>query len=273
MNTYRKLSETAIYNIDNLDYDATYQNLRTTPNKNIGSLEKSEKGHITCRFKRPNIFVEISPKGKMNIYYDRYDDVNKITRILWEQKLVVCDRFSIERDVPRTLKGVQEGLKASLDDLIEPELLQRLNYHNYILPTTPPKTFQALAEGIRNYLTELTERLEYNRAVQEMENTTGWVITFGTTVTGSSNYPKACDRLIEELTSALKESSYGFRLYEEDRDGEGLSLRYAFVWSPAANALEFPPYPECWQQLELAPFRSIYPDSDFEDIHRDDDLD
>jgi len=175
--------------------------------------------------------------------------------------------------VPRTLKGVQEGLKASLDDLIEPDLLQRLHYHNYILPTAPPKTFQALAEGIRNYLTELTERLEYNRAVQEMENTTGWVITFGTTVTGSSNYPKACDRLIEELTSALKESSYGCRLYEEDKNGEGLSLRYAFVWSPAANALEFPPYPECWQQLELAPFRSIYPDSNFENIHRDDDLD
>jgi hypothetical protein len=172
MNTHRKLSETAIYNIDNLDYDATYQKLRTSPNRNIGSLAKSEKGHITCWFKRPNIVVEISPKGKMNIYYDRYDDVNKITRILWEQKLVVCDRFSIERDVPRTLKGVQEGLKASLDDLIEPELLQRLNYERYILHTTPPKTFQALAEGIRNYLTELTERLKYKRAVEEMENTT-----------------------------------------------------------------------------------------------------
>src|ERR1051326_8855753 len=272
MNTYRKLSETAIYNIDNLDYDATYQNLRT-PNKNLRSLEKSEKGHITCRFKRPNIFVEISPKGKMNIYYDRCDDVNKITRILWEQKLVVCDRFSIERDVPRTLKGVQDGLKASLNDLIETELLQRLNYHNYILPTAPPKTFQALAEGMRNYLTELTERLEYNRAVEEMENTTEWVITFGTTVTGSSNYPKACDRLIEELTSALKESSYGFRLYEEDRDGEGLSLRYAFVWNPADDTFDFPAYPECWQRLELAPFKSIYPDSDFEDIYGDDDLD
>jgi hypothetical protein len=115
--------------------------------------------------------VEISPKGKMNIYYDRYDDVNKITRILWEQKLVVCDRFSNERDVPRTLKGVQEGLEASLDDLIEPELLRRLNYDRYILPTAPPKTFQSLAEGIRNYLTELTERLEYNRALEEMENT------------------------------------------------------------------------------------------------------
>lgn len=156
MNTYRKLSKTAIYNIDNLDYDATYQNLRTTPNKNIGSLEKSEKGHITCRFKRPNIFVEISPKGKMNIYYDRYDDVNKITRILWEQKLVVCDRFSIERDVPRTLKGVQEGLKASLDDLIEPELLQRLNYHNYISfqlrPQKPskrwPKEFATISQSL-----------------------------------------------------------------------------------------------------------------------------
>jgi hypothetical protein len=221
MNTNRKLSNTAIYNIDNLDYDATYQNLRTTPNKNIGSLEKSEKGHIICRFKRPNIFVEISPKGKMNIYYDRYNDVSKITRILWKQKLVVCDRFSIERDVPLTLKGVQEGLEASLDGLVEPGFLRRLNYDNYIPPTAPPKTFQALAEGIRNYLTELTERLEYNRAVEEMENTTEWVVTFGTTVTGSSKYPKACDRLIEELTSALKESSYGFRLHEEDRDSEG----------------------------------------------------
>ena len=58
---------------------------------------------------------------------------------------MVCDRFSIEQDVPRPFKGVQEGLKASLDDLIEPELLQRLNYHNYILPSAPPKTFQALA--------------------------------------------------------------------------------------------------------------------------------
>jgi hypothetical protein len=106
-----------------------------------------------------------------------------------------------------------------------------------------------------------------------MENTTEWVVTFGTTVTGSSKYPKACDRLIEELTSALKESSYGFRLHEEDRDGEGLSLRYAFVWCPSDDTLDFPAYPECWQQLELAPFKSIYPDSDFEDIYGDDDLD
>jgi hypothetical protein len=135
--------------------------------------------------------VEISPKGKMNIYYDRYNDVNKITRILWEQKLVVCDCFSIERDVPRTLKGVQEGIEANHADLIEPELLQRLNYDNYILPTAPPKTFQALAEGIRNYLTELTKRLEYNRAVEEMENTrvghniwhdSQWVIKLSKTV-------------------------------------------------------------------------------------------
>lgn len=75
------------------------------------------------------------------------------------------------------------------------------------------------------------------------------------------------------MTSALKESSYGFRLYEEDRDSEGLSLRYALIWNPADDTLDFPAYPEYWQQLELAPFKSIYPDSDFEDIHRDDDLD
>jgi hypothetical protein len=61
---------------------------------------------------------------------------------------VVCDRFSIESDVPRTLKGVQEGLKASLDDLIEPEILQRLNYHNYILPIVPPKNLPSF--GRRN---------------------------------------------------------------------------------------------------------------------------
>ena len=67
---------------------------------------------------------------------------------------------------------------------------------------------------------------------------------------GNQIYPKACDRLIGELTSALKESSYGFRLYEEDRDGEGFSALCLRLES-RSNALEFPPYPECWQQLDL----------------------
>jgi hypothetical protein len=73
------------------------------------------------------------------------------------------------------------------------------------------------------------------------------------------------------LASPLKESPYGFRLSEEDRDGEGISLRYAFVWRRADDPLELPPCPEYWEILELAPFKSIYPDSDFEEIYGYDD--
>jgi hypothetical protein len=90
--------------------------------------------------------------------------VTKLSGHCSDEKLVICDSCSIEQDVPRTLKSVQEGIEANLANLIEPDLLQRLNYDNYILPTAPPKTSKALAEGIRNYLTTLTERLEYNRA-------------------------------------------------------------------------------------------------------------
>jgi hypothetical protein len=141
----KKISNTTIYNIINLNYDASYEKLRTTPNKNIQSLDKSNKGHIVCWVKEPYVFVEISPKGKMNIYYDRYDDLNKVIRIL--EKLVVCNGFSIERDVPRTLKVVQEVIEASADDKLEPLSSGRLKHDNHLLAETP-KTFNDATKGM-----------------------------------------------------------------------------------------------------------------------------
>jgi hypothetical protein len=267
----------SIYNTTNFDYKATYEKLRTTLNNNIQSLDKSEKGHILCQFKQPETFILISPKGKVIVYYDQYDDLNKVIRILEES--MVCDGFLIEKDIPRTHKAIQDGIEASLDELINPELLGRLGYDNYIISTAPEKTYKAWAEGIRNYLTMRTERLECKQALEEMENSSEWLVTFGVTFTTkilrrTANYAQACDRLTEKLTSALRESPYGFKLlYDEDgRSGEGLSLRYIFVWRPADGPLELPQYPEYWEILELVPFKSIYPDSDFNDLYEDNDL-
>jgi hypothetical protein len=267
MSVRKRLSNSTICSATNFDYKRTYQNL--AQDKHILSLSDTQKGHITCRLKQPEVFVEISSKGNVIIYYHQYRDRNEAIRIL--KKLVVCDCFSIVQDVPRTLQSIQEGIEASLD-LINPELLQRLDFDNYILQTASPKTYEAVAEGICNYLTKLLERYEYSRAIEVMENTAEWVVTFGMTVTEeilpSLDYVETCDRLKKELTSALEESPYEFRICEDDRDGEGLSLRYTFVWRPADGPLELPqfPYAEYWERLELAPFEDIYPDSDFNDL-------
>jgi hypothetical protein len=94
-----------------------------------------------------------------------------------------------------------------------------------------------------------------------MENSKRWIVTFVTPV-DSVDYVKECDRLRSELTSALKESPYDFRICEDDRDGEGLSLRYVFNWCPADGPLDGPPYPDNWELAELEPYDKIYPDSD-----------
>ena len=169
------------------------------------------------------------------------------------------------------IRTSRQIIKPNAKDMLSPELLRRLDYDNYILRTASPKTYKAVAEGIRNYLTQLLERYEYGRAVKVMENTPEWIITFGITITEEImpglDYVETCDRLTEELTSALEQSPYGFRLYGDDRDGEGLSVRFAFVWRPADGPLklhEFP-YEEHWEGLELAPFKEIYPESDSDD--------
>jgi hypothetical protein len=257
---------TSIYNTTNFDFKATYGRLRQS--EDIRGLVESQKGHIICWLKQPEVFIEVSPRGKVIIYYNNYDDRNEAVSIL--KRLVVCHGFSTEQDLPRKLESVQDGIIASLADrLTEPELSLRLKYERYIAPTASPKTFAAMSEGLRKYF----------KVFEELESTTEWIVTFGMTVTEeilpNLNYVETCDRLTKELTSALEESPYEFRISEDDRDGEGLTLRYAFVWRPADDPLELPkfPYAEYWERLELAPFKEIYPNSDFEDIYGDDDLD
>jgi len=239
-------------------------------------LSETQKGHMTCWLKEYKVFVEISPKGKVIVYYGRHDDRSNAIRILLgsEKKLIACDDFVLVKDLPRTLKAVQEGIEANLEDvidledLINSEPIRNLNYDNYILPTASPKTYKMVSEGISKYLTKLVKTYKYNIAVELMESTTEWIVTFGMEITEeifpNLTYVETCDKLTEELTSVLERSHYKFVLDGDDRDGEGLSVRYTFVWRPSDGPIELPkfPYEEYWETLELAPAKEIYPDSD-----------
>ena len=88
----------------NFDYKGTYNNLRL--NTNIGSLTTSEKGLITCKVRKPEVSVQISNKGKINVYYGSYKDLEEAIELLRE--LIVCDNISMESDIPRKLAAVQE---------------------------------------------------------------------------------------------------------------------------------------------------------------------
>lgn len=264
MKVIKRPPNTSIYNTTYFNYDATYESLLQS--KDVRALVETQKGHITCNLKQPEVFVEISPRGKVNIYYHKYDDRNEAVNILKE--LVVCHDFSLEQDVPRTLQSMKDGIETSrADSLSEPELRLRLEYARYLSSTMSPKTVEALEKGLRGYF----------RVAEDIENTTEWIVTFGITITEEIlprlDYVKTCDRLAKGLTSALGKSPLGFRLYEDHRDGEVLSLRYSFIWCPADGPLELPqvPHAEYWERLELAPFKEIYPDSDFGEIYEDDD--
>ena len=92
-------------NAYNLDYMATYKNLRS--NKSIGSLATSEKGLITFEVRKPKVSVQISNKGKVNVYYSSHKDLKEVVELL--QELIVCDKISIEIDIPRSLQLYRKG--------------------------------------------------------------------------------------------------------------------------------------------------------------------
>src|SRR5215813_4049881 len=110
-------------NAHNIDYRRTYENLRS--NKSIGSLSTSEKGLITCEVRKPKVSVQISSKGKVNLYYSSHKDLKEVVELL--QELIVCDKISTESDIPRKLAAVQEGIDVNLADLIESEFPDDLN--------------------------------------------------------------------------------------------------------------------------------------------------
>jgi hypothetical protein len=182
------------------------------------------------------------------------------------QELIVCDKISIEFDLLRKLAAVQEGIEVNLADLVESEFPDDLNPYKYISPTNPPKTYEALTKGLFKSINDLQEKHEQNVANQKIMNSMWWIVSFVTQVPGS-NYEEKCDRLRSKLTSALQKSPYDFRKCEEDRDGEGLSLRYVFKWCPIDGPLDGPPYPKRWELAELELFSEIYPDSDPSDIY------
>jgi hypothetical protein len=169
--------------------------------------------------------------------------------------------FSIESDIPRELGVVQEGIEANLGDLIESDLSDDLNPYKYVDPTSPTKTYKALTKVLFNSVKNHQDLHETKVIIQKIMNSKWWIITFVTEVS-DVDYEKECNRLTDDLASALEPSHYDFRLCEDDRSGEGLSLRYVFKLCPADGPLEGPPFPDRWEVLELEPFSEIYPDSD-----------
>jgi hypothetical protein len=257
-----KPSNTTIMNAHNLDYMATYENLRA--NKSIGSLAASEKGLIMCKVRKPRASVQISNKGKINVYYSSHKDRKEVVELL--QELIVCDKISIEFDIPRKLAAVQEGIEVNLADLIESEFPDDLNPYKYISPTNPPKTYEALTKRLFECFQDLQEKNGQNVANQKIMYSMWWIVSFVTEVS-ESNYEEECDRLTSELTSALQGNPYDFRICEKGRIGEGLSLRYVLKWCPIDGPLNGPHYPDNWELAELELFSEIYPDSDPSDIY------
>lgn len=75
-------------------------------------------------------------------------------------------------------------------------------------------------------------------------------------------YVDLCDWLEKDLEYRLQKGGIkGVELIEDSRNGESLSVRFRFKWSPSECPLDFGPL-EWWQVLEILPFESVYPDMD-----------
>ncbi len=73
-------------------------------------------------------------------------------------------------------------------------------------------------------------------------------------------YPQTCDWLESDLEGRLRSSLIGnFQLTEDSRNGESLSIRFAFWWNPSEGS---PPLDNLgyWNLLELRPAQEIYPE-------------
>lgn len=81
-------------------------------------------------------------------------------------------------------------------------------------------------------------------------------------------YLETCDRMERVLTKRLKDSSLAPVLVTEPslRDGEGLSVRFAFYWDMNDGNPRFDSLGP-WELLELRPVHEVYPE-DFHDIER-----
>ncbi len=105
-----KLSNSVYYLAEDFNFDSTYDKLRSQ--RQIKSLEKSEKGLIVGNLDKPHASFQISSKGRVIIYYGKYGDITKIVRIL--KSFIACSKLKKERDLPRTFEAVSDGIVTQL---------------------------------------------------------------------------------------------------------------------------------------------------------------
>lgn len=102
---------------------------------------------------------------------------------------------------------------------------------------------------------------------------THWVATFGISVFEvvkewelieiiPDTYAEICDWFDNDLKQRLSNFANIEKLnqVEDFRNGETLSIRYEFRWSPDKKPLNFGPL-DWWEVLEVEPFESIYPET------------
>ena len=100
-----------------------------------------------------------------------------------------------------------------------------------------------------------------------------WVVTLGTIVEEAEvsappdaprDYVSLCDWLEDNVVSKMEDLNPGchFAFTEpSERDGEALSVRLGFKWSRSWSPSSVT-HPECWDLLEIVPYRELYADVD-----------
>lgn len=111
------------------------------------------------------------------------------------------------------------------------------------------ETFPKRAEGIMPTLWVACFGVSVNELLEKEEIEAGAPV----------DYPSLCDWLEEDLDRKLNSSRIGIFDYPEAsaRDGEGLSVRIAFLWNPAHGPLDFGEL-EWWEILEIRPLEEVY---------------
>lgn len=156
--------------------------------------------------------------------------------------------------------------------------------YDFILPLRRDNTLLPGLPGTIGYidLNELTPRQAAHVLCQKYEDVFGklrvpfvqptWIATFGLVideVTSSGDlptsaphdYPHLCDWLENDLMNRLQHAPISDPHFAEAsaRNGETLSVRVAFDWSPQQGALEFGAL-QWWETLEVMPYADIYAD-------------
>jgi len=130
----------------------------------------------------------------------------------------------------------------------------------------------------KDSLESIVETLLKKLVVSAVTKSTVWVATVGLVVDEAvknwrniprfqpgtypgmpQSYADLCDWFEQDLHERLHRAGLrGMEFLEDSRNGETLSVRFKFNWSPPDQPLDFGPL-DWWEVLEVAPLKDIYP--------------